>query len=74
MSSVEIKLKTRNEVLSFSKMALSIPANVFLSSDRMNVDGKDIMDIYKLNLLNPITCTCDDDTFLRVVSSMWGVS
>lgn len=73
MNSVDIRLRTRDDVKHFSKAAASIEDDVILTSGGIHVDGKDTMDIYGLNLLRPMACSCDDSTFLKTASSRWGV-
>ncbi len=61
MKSVEIKLKTIEDVRNFVNTVTAFDADIDLSSGRYIVDAKSIMGIFSLDLLNPIKLTAHTD-------------
>lgn len=57
MKTVRIKLSTIVDVRDFVNAVVSFGGDVDLSSGRYVVDGKSIMGIFSLDLLNPIDMT-----------------
>ncbi len=61
MKTVEIRLSTIADVRDFVNIVSATEIDVDLSSGRYIVDGKSIMGIFSLDLLNPIKLTAYDD-------------
>ena len=61
MKTVRIKLSTIVDVRDFVNAVVSFGGDVDLSSGRYVVDGKSIMGIFSLDLLNPIDMTIHGD-------------
>lgn len=61
MKSVSIKLNTIEDVRDFVNAVASTDTDIDLSSGRYIVDGKSIMGIFSLDLLNPVTLTAHSD-------------
>lgn len=57
MKTVKIKLSTIADVRDFVNAMVSFGGDVDLASGRYVVDGKSIMGIFSLDLLNPIDMT-----------------
>ena len=57
MKTVKIKLSTIVDVRDFVNAVVAFGGDVDLSSGRYVVDGKSIMGIFSLDLLNPIDMT-----------------
>ena len=71
MKTVKIKLSTIVDVRDFVNAVVSFGGDVDLSSGRYVVDGKSIMGIFSLDLLNPIDMTIhggDGDALLEKVA------
>ncbi len=61
MKVVKIKLNTIEDVRDFVNAVASTEIDIDLSSGRYVVDGKSIMGIFSLDLLNPVTLTAHSD-------------
>ncbi len=57
MKTVKIKLSTIADIRDFVNTMVSFDGDVDLASGRYVVDGKSIMGIFSLDLLNPIDMT-----------------
>lgn len=57
MKELYIKLNTIADVQNFVNVVNSIQGDIDLTSGRYTVDGKSIMGIFSLNLLDPIKVT-----------------
>lgn len=70
MKSVKIRLSTISDVRDFVNIVASYDGNVDLLSGRYMVDGKSIMGIFSLDLLDPITLQTDganaDELFAKL--------
>ena len=74
MKTVEIRLSTIADVRDFVNIVSATDIDVDLSSGRYIVDGKSIMGIFSLDLLNKIEMTvhCDEccDELLQALGSI----
>ena len=61
MKTAKIKLNTIEDVRDFVNVVASTDIDIDLSSGRYIVDGKSIMGIFSLDLLNPVTLTAHSD-------------
>ena len=61
MKSVKIRLSTISDVRDFVNIVASYDGDVDLISGRYMVDGKSIMGIFSLDLLDPITLQTDGE-------------
>ena len=61
MKTVEIRLSTIADVRDFVNIVSATNIDVDLSSGRYIVDGKSIMGIFSLDLLQPITVRTESD-------------
>ncbi|MBQ1933943.1 MAG: HPr family phosphocarrier protein [Clostridia bacterium] len=61
MKTANIKLNTIEDVRDFVNVVASTDIDIDLSSGRYIVDGKSIMGIFSLDLLNPVTLTAHSD-------------
>ncbi len=61
MKTVKIKLNTIEDVRDFVNAVASTDIDIDLSSGRYIVDGKSIMGIFSLDLLNPVSLTAHSD-------------
>ena len=61
MKSIEIKLSTIQDVRDFVNLVTASPHDIDLVSGRYVVDGKSIMGIFSLDLLQPITMQIHSD-------------
>ena len=61
MKTAKIKLNTIEDVRDFVNVVASTDIDIDLSSGRYIVDGKSIMGIFSLDLLNPVTRTAHSD-------------
>ena len=70
MKSVKIRLSTISDVRDFVNIVASYDGDVDLISGRYMVDGKSIMGIFSLDLLDPITLQTDgahaDELFAKL--------
>ena len=60
MKSAKIRLSTIAEVRDFVNIVTAFDGDVDLVSGKYTVDGKSIMGIFSLDLLDPITVNVDD--------------
>ena len=61
MKSVNIRLSTIQDIRDFVEIVSKEDADIDLCSGRYVVDGKSIMGIFSLDLLNPIKLTVHSD-------------
>ena len=69
MKKVKIKLSTIADVRDFVNAMVSFGGDVDLASGRYVVDGKSIMGIFSLDLLNPIDMTIHGETGVDELTS-----
>ena len=70
MKSVKIRLSTISDVRDFVNIVASYDGDVDLISGRYMVDGKSIMGIFSLDLLNPITLTVHSDDCDKIFAAL----
>ncbi len=61
MTTIEIRLKTLEDVRNFVNIVTRYDIDIDLSSGRYVVDAKSIMGIFSLDLLSPITLTAHSE-------------
>ncbi len=61
MKSVKVRLSTIADVRDFVNIVAKAETDIDLASGRYVVDGKSLMGIFSLDLLQPITLTVHDD-------------
>ena len=70
MKSVKIRLSTISDVRDFVNIVASYDGDVDLLSGRYMVDGKSIMGIFSLDLLDPITLQTDGTNADELVAKL----
>lgn len=70
MKELYIKLTTIADVQNFVNAVLTINGDIDLTSGRYTVDGKSIMGIFSLNLLDAIKVTAQDADYDELVTKL----
>ncbi len=70
MKELMIRLSTIQDVNRFVKIVSSADQDIDLSSGRYVVDGKSIMGIFSLDLLNPIKMTIHGDNIEGILAEI----
>lgn len=71
----DLRLKEVEKVNAFCKLATQSPCDITCHSERYIVNGKSILGLYSLNLLEPVTIEVEgeDSDVSAFINSIWNL-